>query len=56
MVIGNDLMLQLDLLDNINHKGFQWYGFTVPMKRPSIMIGQTYLTSRDMRDVVMQNS
>ena len=49
-------MVQLALLVDFNIQVLQWYGETVPMKEPEGLLGQTDLTSRKMRKVVMQTS
>ena len=54
MIIYHDLMVQLGLLDGFRCQVLQWGGTTVPMKEPCSLIGQTYLPSFEMRDVVMQ--
>ena len=53
MFSGRDLMVQLGLLANFKNQVFQWDGATVPMKEPRGLLGKSYLTSRDMREVVM---
>ena len=54
MIIGHDLMAQLGLSDGFKRQVLEWDDATVTMKEPSGLIGQTYLTSYDMREVVMQ--
>ena len=49
MIIGCDLMVQLVLPDDLKHQVLQWDGVTVLMKEPSGMIGQSVITSCDMR-------
>ena len=53
MIIGHDLMVQLGLSDGFKRQVLEWDDATVTMKEPSGLIGQTYLTSCDMREVVM---
>ena len=47
-------MVQLGLLEDVKRQVLKWDGVTVPMKEPSDFIGQTYITSREMREVSMQ--
>ena len=54
MIIGHELMVQLGLSDGFKRQVLEWDDATVTMKEPSGLIGQTYLTSYDMREVVMQ--
>ena len=56
MIIGRDLIVHLGLTADFKHQGFQWYGATVHMKEPSSLLGQSDLTKREMREVVMQTS
>ena len=56
MIIGRDLMVQLGLTANFKRQFLQWYGATVYMKQPSGLLGQSYLTKRNMREVVMQTA
>ena len=55
MIILRELMIQIDLLDNIKCKIIQLNGVVVNTKDSSILIYQTYLTSRNIHEVVMQN-
>ena len=48
MIIVCDLMVQLGLLDNFRCQVLQWDGATVPMREPSGLLGQTYLTICEM--------
>ena len=56
MIIGCDLMVQLGLTADFKRQVIQWYGATVPLKEPINFLGQSYLTKRKMRKVVMYNS
>ena len=56
MIIGRDLMVQLGLTADFNHQVLQWYGDTVHIKEPSGFLGQSNLTKREMREVVMQTT
>ena len=47
-------MVHIGLLANFKHQVLHWDVATIPMKEPSVMLGQTDLTSRKMRKVVMQ--
>ena len=48
MIIGRDLMVQLGISPDFKHKAFQWDGATATTKEPRGLLGQTYLTSREM--------
>ena len=54
MIIGRDLMVKIGLTVNLKRQFPQWDGVTLSMKEPSGLLGQSYLTSREMRVVVMQ--
>ena len=56
IIIGCDLMVQLVLSAGLNHQVLQWYGVTVTMKEPSGLLGQSDITSRNMRKLVMQTA
>ena len=56
MIIGCDLIVQLGLLDNFKQQVLQWDGATVPTEKSSGLLEKTYLTSREMRKVVIQNA
>ena len=47
-------MVHIGLLANFKHQVLHWDVATIPMKEPSVMLGQTDLTSRKMRKVVIQ--
>ena len=49
------MMLHLGLLAYFNLRFLQWDGVSVPTKN-IIMIRQTYLTSHEMREVVIQTA
>ena len=53
-IIGRDLMVQLGLTADFKRQVLQWYGATVHIKDPSSLLGQSDLTKREMREVVMQ--
>ena len=53
MIIGRDLMVHLGLLVNLKFQFLQWYGFVVPIKDPSILIGQIDLTSFEVCEGVI---
>ena len=55
IIIGRDLVLQIGLLADFKCESLQWYGVIVHMKEPISMIGQTAITKREIRKVVMQN-
>ena len=48
-------MVQIGLLADFKRQLLQWDDITVPMKHSSGLLGQTYLTSREMRKVLMNN-
>ena len=54
MIIGGDLMVQLGMTADFKRQVIQWYGTTVHMKEPSGLLGQSNLTTHEMREVVMQ--
>ena len=56
MIIGCDLRVQLCRLVYFKRQVLQWDGVTVPMEEPRCLLGQTCLTIREMREVVMQTS
>ena len=49
-------MVQLVLSADFKHQVLQWNVVTVPIKQPSRILGQTYVTSREMRKVVIQTA
>ena len=49
-------MVQLGILANFKCQFLQWYGITVTMKEPSGLLGETDITSREIRKVEMQTS
>ena len=49
-------MVQLVLSTDFKHQFLQWYGVTVQMKEPRGLLGQTYLTIREMREVAIQTT
>ena len=49
-------MVKLGLPDNFKHKVLQWYSVTVLMKEPVGLIGQTYVTSSEMYEMLIQTS
>ena len=52
-IIGRDLMVQLGPTSNFKHQVLQWDGATVHMKESRNLLGQSDLTRREMREVVM---
>ena len=56
MIIGRNLMVQLGLSVYFKCQNLQWDGITVPIKEIRDHIGQTYLTSCDMRKLLMQTA
>ena len=56
MIIGRDLMVQVGFSDNFKRQLLQWDGDIVLMKKPSVLLGQIYITSREMSEVVIQNA
>ena len=55
MIIYRDLMVKLGLSSDLNCKLLQWDGATTPMEEPRGMIGQKYITSIEVCEVVMKN-
>ena len=56
MIIVRNMMVKMGLSSNFKRQVIQWDGDKVPMKEPRGLLGQTDLTSRKMRKVVMQTS
>ena len=56
MIIGRDLMLHLGLTVDFKRQVLQWDGTTVNMKESRNLLGQSDLTKREMREVVMQTA
>ena len=56
MIIGRELMVQLDLTADFKHQVLQWDGATVHMKEPRGLLGKSDLNKRDMRKLVMNNT
>ena len=56
MIIFYDLMVKLDLLADYQRQLLQWDGITVPMKEPIGLLGKSYLTNRNMHELVMQTA
>ena len=56
MIIGCDLMVQLDLTANFKHQILLWDGATVPTKELTILLGKSYLSKRKMRKMVMNTT
>ena len=54
MTTGRDLMVQLGLTSDFKRQVLQWDGTTLHMKESSNFLGQSYLTNREMHEVVMQ--
>ena len=46
MIIGRNLIIQLDLLVEFKRQVLQWDGVTVHMKEPRVLLRKPYLTSR----------
>ena len=49
-------MVQLGLAADFKHQVLQYGGATLPMKEPSGLIGKSYLSKREIREVVMQSA
>ena len=56
IIIGRDMMLQLGLTANFKRRVLQWDGATVNMKESRNLLGQSDLTKREMRKVVLQTA
>ena len=54
MIIGQYLMVKLDLTANSKHQVLYWDNTVVMMKDPSIFIVQSNSSKRKMREVFMQ--
>ena len=54
MIIGCDLMLQLDQKAKFWNQILEWGEAVIHMKEPRNLLGQLDLTKRDMRELVMQ--
>ena len=54
MIIGRNLMVQLVLTADFTHQVLKWDSATVHMKESSNFLGQSNLTKREVREVVMQ--
>ena len=53
MIIGSGLMVQLGLADDSKSQVLQWDGAAIHMKEHSSLLGQSSLTKRDIREVVI---
>ena len=53
LTICRDLMVHLGLTADFKRQVLQWDGATVHMKESRNLIGQSDLTKREMREVVM---
>ena len=56
IIICCDLMVHIGLVADFKRQFLQCYGDTLHMKEPSSLLGQSDLTKRDMREVLMQTS
>ena len=56
MIIGRDLMVQLGPKADSKCQSIQWDGATIHMKESSNFLGQSDLTKRKMREVVIQTA
>ena len=54
MILGHDLMVQLGLSADLKRQVLQSDGVIVLTKKPSVLLGKSELTIREMRVVVMQ--
>ena len=54
MIISRDLMIQLGLSNNFKCQVLKWHGVIVPMKETIGLLGESHLTSCNMRKVVMK--
>ena len=52
MIIGHDLMVYIGLMHDLKHQVLQRDGASIRMKYPISLLGQTYLTSHKIREVV----
>ena len=56
IIIDHDLLVQLGIFANFEHRFLQFGVFIVPMKEPSGMLWKIYLTSLDMHKMEMQTA
>ena len=56
MIIVRGLMVHIGLLANFKRQVIQWDGAIFLMKQPSGMLGQTDLTSCEMREMIIQTT
>ena len=56
MIIGRDLMVQLGMTADFKFQFLQWDGTTLHMKDPSGLLGQSDITKRKMREMVMHTA
>ena len=53
ITIDHELMLQIGLVGNFERQVVQLDNVSLPIKGQISLLGQTYLTSHEMRDLVM---
>ena len=56
MIIGHDMMVQLNFIENLKFKVLAWDDEVVPMKHPGNFLGKPNLTKREMIWVVIHTS
>ena len=56
MIIGCDMMVQLGLTSYFKRKVLKWDSTTLHMKKPSGLIGKSYLNKQGMLWVFMQTA
>ena len=56
MIVIRDLMEQIFLSADFKRHILQWDGVNIPMKELSNLLGKTYLTIREMQEVVIQTA
>ena len=54
MIIGRDLMIQIGLLNNFRREVIKRDGVTLSVKELICLPGQTYITSSEMRKMLIQ--
>ena len=55
MIIVCDLMVHIDLIDDLKRKLLELDHYTVPMKYPCNLLGNTNPTNCEIQEVVIQN-
>ena len=56
VIVGRYLIVQMGQTVNFKHHVIQWDGVLVSMKEPMGLLGQKYLTGREMCKVIIKTS